>query len=382
MAKKKYIYPYRETSEYKGQPIDVKAKTTKELIEKVAKRKAEIDKGLLDENVKLEDWTEKWIETYKSGKVSGGWEKSIRSILNTSIPDEIKHLPIGKIITTHAQQILNSASGKSESQIHKLTILLTALFEVARKNKMIADNPMDLVAPPRGTKNKRRAVTEYERKHILALIDPSHAGPHRAGLFIKIMLYCGLRPQEVATLQWKNVDLKEGIIKIETALKDDNSIGPPKSESGYRDIPIPLPFAEELKKLKPKNSPFAFVCTNASGRRHTHESIRQMWDSFIYHLNIEMKCKTNKRGKLLPPYPVADDLVLYCLRHTYGTDMIRAGVDIYTVKDLMGHSSVTVTEGYTHKSKEPIKKAAKLINKFHGVKKKSGKPTEKKSQSV
>lgn len=366
----RYVYPYREVSEYKGQRIDVKAKTVKELMIKVEKKKAEIDKALIDENVKLKDWIDKWIAIYKHGKISPGWERSIASMLNVSVPDEIGNLPIGKIRTSHVQEIINTATGKSESYVHKLTIILTDLFELARKNKMIADNPMHLTEPPKGYNNKRRALTEFERAHILKL-----AETHRAGLFIKIMLNCGLRPQEVAALQWRNVDLKKGIIKVECAIKSDNSIGPPKSKSGVREVPIPDDFLPELKK----GNPFDFVCTTVSGERHTIYSIRQMWGTFIRSLNIQMGCKVNKKGKLIPPYPVAKDLVMYCLRHTYGTDLIKAGVDIYDVKILMGHSSVTVTEGYTHKSDEIIERATEKINTFRSGK--NGKSVETNPQS-
>lgn len=366
----KYEYPYREVSEYKGHKIDIKAKTIKQLMAKVEKKKAEIDKALIDENVKLKDWIDKWIAIYKHGKISPGWERSIASMLNVSVPDEIGNLPIGKIRTTHAQEIVNTADGKSESYVHKLTIILTEMFELARKNKMIADNPMDLTEPPKGYNNKRRALTEFERAHILKL-----AETHRAGLFIKIMLNCGLRPQEVAALQWRNVDLKRGIIKVDSAVKSDSLIGLPKSDSGIREVPIPEDFMPELKK----GQPFNFVCTTASGNRHTAESIRQMWDSFIYRLNIEMGCLTNKHGKLVPPYPVAKDLVMYCLRHTYGTDLIKYGVDIYDVRILMGHSSVTVTEGYAHKSDEITIRATEIINEYRRGK--NGKSVENNPQS-
>lgn len=373
MASKKYVYPYRETFEFEGQIIDVKARTTRELIEKVNKRKAEISNALVDENVKLKDWIETWIKTYKHGKVSPGWERSIKSMLNASVPDEIGNLPMGKIRTTHAQQITNTAEGKSASYVHKLEILLTSLFDIAVKNKMIADNPMDLTEPVKGTKNKRRAITEAERGHILKL-----AETHRAGLFIKIMINCGLRPQEVAALQWRNVDLKKSIIKVEAAVKSDNQLGPPKSDSGYREVPIPDNFLPELKK----GNPFDFVCTTATGQRHSSDSIRQMWKSFIYRLNVQMGCAITKHGALVPPYPVSGDLVMYCLRHTYGTDLIRADVNIYDVKELMGHSSVTVTEGYTHKTDETIKRAAEKINAFHKAGGKSGKSLENNPVSI
>lgn len=351
------MYKYRDTFIHDGKRYDIKAKTARELVEKINKKKAQLDNALVDGNTTLENWIDKWLKTYKSGKVSVGWEKTIKSILSTSIPSEIKGLKIKDVRTIHAQQILNTASGKSESYIHKLTITLNELFEIARKNRMISDNPMELTEPPKGTRNKRRALTEKERAHILKL-----AETHRAGMFVKIMLYCGLRPQEVAVLQWKDISWTDSTLSVNKALKSNNSVGEPKSQSGIRIVPIPKDFMEELKAIK--EQPFSYVCTQAGGDRHTKTSIRQMWKSFVYQLNKQMGCKTSQGGALIPPYPVADDLVMYCLRHTYGTDLIKYGVDIYDVKESMGHGSVTVTEGYTHKSDETLKRVADKINSY------------------
>ncbi len=43
-----------------------------------------------------------------------------------------------------------------------------------------------------------------------------------------------------------------------------------------------------------------------------------------------------------------NQVVWHTLRHTFATRMLESGVDIYTLKELLGHSSVSVTEGYLH----------------------------------
>jgi len=45
--------------------------------------------------------------------------------------------------------------------------------------------------------------------------------------------------------------------------------------------------------------------------------------------------------KLVPPYPIADDLVPYCYRHTFATDAVTNGVRIETLKELMGHANIS-----------------------------------------
>lgn len=63
---------------------------------------------------------------------------------------------------------------------------------------------------------------------------------------------------------------------------------------------------------------------------------------------------------------VADDLVPYCLRHTYCTDLQSAGVPINVARELMGHSDISITAKiYTHHSEIDFDNAKQLINKLH-----------------
>ena len=70
------------------------------------------------------------------------------------------------------------------------------------------------------------------------------------------------------------------------------------------------------------------------------------------------------RNELLPPFPLAEDFVPYCLRHTYCTDLQKKGVDIRTAQYLMGHADIQMTANiYTHADQSTITKAAELIAK-------------------
>ena len=61
--------------------------------------------------------------------------------------------------------------------------------------------------------------------------------------------------------------------------------------------------------------------------------------------------------------PVADDLTPYCLRHTFCTDLQRAGVSINVAKELMGHADIQTTANiYTHKDSETLHKSIALLD--------------------
>lgn len=65
------------------------------------------------------------------------------------------------------------------------------------------------------------------------------------------------------------------------------------------------------------------------------------------------------RGKSIR---LASDWVPYDLRHTYCTDLQRAGIDIRTAQKLMGHANISITADiYTHVDEEQILDAAKIL---------------------
>ena len=69
------------------------------------------------------------------------------------------------------------------------------------------------------------------------------------------------------------------------------------------------------------------------------------------------------RNQLIPPYPLANDLCAYCLRHTFCTNLQKKGVDLRTAQYFMGHESIEMTANiYTHVDFEIIGAAAKQMS--------------------
>jgi site-specific recombinase XerD len=87
-----------------------------------------------------------------------------------------------------------------------------------------------------------------------------------------------------------------------------------------------------------------------------------MWLSFVHDLNVDMGCKTYNKT-IIPPYRVADDLVPYCLRHTFCTDLQDAGVPINVAIELMGHTDIATTAKiYTHGTERTFSAALDAMN--------------------
>ena len=70
----------------------------------------------------------------------------------------------------------------------------------------------------------------------------------------------------------------------------------------------------------------------------------------------------------MPPYPLAEDFVPYCLRHTYCTDLAKAKVDVRVAQKLMGHANISITADiYTHTDMDDILEASELIAEYSRV---------------
>lgn len=112
------------------------------------------------------------------------------------------------------------------------------------ENDLILKNPKGDFKCPVGTGcDTRSYLTDEEIDYLLLA-----AEHYRGGLFFKIMLYCGCRPQEVAVLTWRDLDFENKYLIVSKALKRDATIGDPKTKAGFRSIPIPDILFVELEK--------------------------------------------------------------------------------------------------------------------------------------
>lgn len=354
---KKYAYT-KSFTDADGKRHKVYADTRKELNEKYIRALERTEKGIrsISKTVTVAKWSEEWMKTYKENSVSPESLHNIKSILRNAILPQIGHMMVKNVKPIHIQAMINSCSGRSRSGIRYILGVTGQMFRDAKLNGLIYENPCEGIVLPKAEDGTRRSLTEYERENILILCET-----HPLGLALKIMLYCGLRPGEVCALQWRHIDPVNGMLTVDSAAKKLGGIGTPKTKAGIRKIPIP----KVLDLKRPRGtSPFDFVCKSRRGLPLKLSNFQRMWESFKNDLNIQMGCESYK-GKAVPPFRVAPDLVPYVLRHTYCTDLQAAGVPINVAKELMGHSDISITSRiYTHSSQASLENAREKIDEF------------------
>lgn len=349
----------RRTFTFEGKRYYARGKTEAEaeLNRELMKRDLESGKRGVSRNMSVSAWAKEWLEVYKKPNVNSRHARDIEGVINNFITPSIGAMQLKSVKPVHLQKILSETVNYSDSYVSKIYDIIKQIFREAYLNNLTVKDLSEGLKKPSGKgKKQRRPLTPLERKLTLKVAERYHGGT-----FILIMLYSGLRPGEVAALTWSDVDLYNKVIHVRKALKADGSVALPKTSAGYRDVPLPDILAERLGKEKRTSM---LVCPNSYGRMHTKSSMRAMFEVFRNEMNKEAGCRVF-RNQVMPPYAVGDDLTLYCYRHTYCTDLQAAGVPINVAKELMGHSSISVTaQIYTHKSDIAFQNAADLINRY------------------
>lgn len=196
------------------------------------------------------------------------------------------------------------------------------------------------------------SVSEQEKleKYLLKQTDPSKLG-------VYLCLYTGIRIGELCALRWSDIDLDNGILRINKTMQriqntDNNSnvrtkiiIEVPKSDTSVREIPLSMFIINLLKRHEPINAKSLYFLTGN-----------------IKH--IEPRTLQNKFKKYLENAGI-ENINFHALRHTFATRAIESGMDIKSVSEILGHSTVKMTlEKYVHITMEQKKKQINKLKPF------------------
>lgn len=348
----------RKTARYNGKKYEATGRTEREANMKLAEKLAAAKRGedVIGGNMTVNAWYKQWLELYKKPK--GLTTKSLAMYdekYNNHIKPRIGSMKIRDVTTVHLQRILNAQAGKSASHAKKVRMVLQEMFRKARQTRLIVFDPSEDLELPETTQGARRSLTDEERKAILEV-----AEYQPSGLWILTLLYTGMRPGESAALVWADVDFKSNEIHIHSAKESGAmAVKGPKTSAGVRDIPIHSELREKL--LAAKGEPFAPVFPNAAGKMMDDDTIHRRWKAFLRALDIHMGAEVYRNQ--ITESRLSKDLTLYCLRHTFCTDLQKAGVPINVAKELMGHSDISVTANiYTHKDSTTLHAGIALLD--------------------
>ncbi len=191
---------------------------------------------------------------------------------------------------------------------------------------------------------------EYDEvERLLSAADGSDQKSLRDHAILELLFSAGLRVSELTNLNRDHINLK----KEEFSVRGKGSklrivfLSPDARDS-----------IEAYLKLRDDIDPALFVSFPKYPERNNRKTLR-LTPRSVQRL---VKHYATKAG-------IVKDVHPHTLRHSFATDLLQNGADIRSVQTMLGHSSITTTQIYTHVSNEYLKETHK---KFHATRRKSG----------
>lgn len=235
--------------------------------------------------------------------------------------------------------------------------------------KLIRTNPADAATLPSGMKRpaKRTAPEDEIVKKIRAQASTAYWG-----IFCLFLISTGFRRGEALALQWKDIDLDNGLISCTKGLVYRNSatVSDTKTENGVREVPILPDLLPHLTAYRPNDAkPDDYVFPGEDIKKPMPESTyRRHWMHYCKDMGFvtdEPEVRRSKQGKVYTKHNYKPTLTAHVMRHGYATMLYDAGVDPYTAQKLLGHADIQTTLAiYTHLKQEREKGSIDKLKEY------------------
>jgi integrase len=242
------------------------------------------------------------------------------------------------------QNLLNAKlrGGLSWKTVKHLRPVLGTVMGAAEIAELIPNNPVRKTRPPRKGPVKERAVIAPEK--IRELLD---ALPEPARSLAQLLVLTGMRIGELLALRWRDVDLKQNVIRV-TQTVYEGHFDEPKSQRSRRSIPLGEKCIEILSARKcAVVNPEGLVFSTSTGTPFDRHNL----------LNRQLKPTCKKLGFV--------GVNWHWLRHANATLLDAVGTPLGTVQSLLGHSSSEITrEIYLHSIPSDARAAVQKVEDF------------------
>lgn len=356
--------------------------TQKEVRLKLQKAQTEVNEGIYTEPSKLsvKKWLETWLNEYNGG-VKPATLLSYRQHIENHIAPALGAVKISTLTPDMIQKFYNELqrngkkvrkkdengklaytsapmSPKTIKNVHG--VLHQALKQAVRLG-YIRSNPTEACILPRIEKAEIKPLDKPEIKALLDVL-----GDDVYSTLMRVDLFTGMRQGEIIGLRWSCVDFERGTILIDKQLSRPRT----KGES-YR--------LSSLKNDKPRIvQPAPFVMTILRDWRKQQLSNRMLAGSLWNEGDFGDLVFTNEFGKHLcfdivrRHYKKAleraglPDKRFHDLRHTYAVSSLRAGDDVKTVQENLGHHTAAFTlDQYGHVTETMRQASAQRMQAFY-----------------
>ena len=249
----------------------------------------------------------------------------------------------------HQRRLDRLEEGVTPQTLNRDRTSLLALLNQAVEWKLLSANPLeDPVIKPLETSDDKRVRwlgqhDEHEdirdgnggqlgeRARFIAALSDKETPKYLHQLCI-IAMNTGMRRGEIFKLKWKDVSIDRAEVILRAATTKANK---------PRHIPLNADVIAVLKELGKLRHISGYVFINPDTNA-PFTTFKRSWSSLVTRAQLS-------------------DFTFHDLRHDFASRLVQAGVNLYEVKDLLGHSSITLTERYAHLAPAQKRAAVALL---------------------
>lgn len=296
----------------------------------LVKRKADVIAGIEPEIKKVINYTfneleaeySKWCERQRGFSKKQGFIKQLKG--------KFGDLPLKCFNTMLVEQYQTERTkkGNKPASVNRIVAVLKHMFTKANEWEMVDDQVYKKVRQVKLLEANNRRLRFLSKEECKSLIDAcnDHLKP-----IIITALNTGMRKGEILSLKWdKNVDLRHGFILLEVTKNGER-----------REIHINDTLKDVFLSLPRRIDGGHVFYDPITGK--PYQDVKRSFASAL------------KRAKIT-------DFKFHDLRHTFASHLVMAGVDITTVKELLGHKSLTMTLRYAHLAPNHKSKALDILD--------------------
>ena len=306
------------------------------------------------ESISLGEWLDLCLEVYMKNSLKQSTYLSYESYIRVHLKPALGNVQLRDLSPRLLQEYYNykaETERLSPKTIININLFLHKALSYAVTEGYIVSNPAASINLSRGNKPQIEILTRDEQAKLIRA-----SYQHRYGVFIRLVLFTGLRLGELLGLRWEDLDIQSNLLHIRRTLNRLNKvkkptipgenrteivIQPPKSQNSIRSVPLLPAVMQDL--------------LNWRNVQRSDQAIagEQYQDSGMIVTNpfggfIEPRTFKDQYNQILTLAGLRH-FTFHALRHTFASRAMEQGMEAKTLSVLLGHASVSFTmDTYAH----------------------------------
>lgn len=266
-----------------------------------------------------------------SDKTINSYEENIKSFLEHLQNKKKNYLKVNKDDIREFLRKLDQEK-YSNSSISQTLSSLRTYYKYLLKENVIEHNPFKSIRNPKLPKRLPNFLSNLQIEDLINIYDFSNPTNIRNHLIIELLYSTGIRVSELVNLKISDINFNDNSIRI---------LGKGNKErivlfGEYAQEALNI-YLKEARNTFIKRGQNDYLLLNCFGNKLTTRTI----ENIVKECNSKLALKNN--------------VTPHTIRHTFATDLLNNGADIKSVQELLGHSSLSTTQVYTHLTNDRLK---------------------------